>query len=191
MTVLLCFLSCSCLAEADSLLFLIVRQMAYLTLHWDVSSRVFNPLCCLQACVLFFFFYGKHFFRLFCHWGNWLDSSAHWQTVAFVFTVLDHWARRGREKVYSLLSTVRLFSLCGILLATSCMEPFHKPGCLCLGKRHRLILHIAQLFSGQQSLLTVSLCRLMWRKQWIQIYIRSLMSVNLEYHQILMISIVY
>lgn len=112
----------------------------------DISLSIETCLPQFWSIVLFTgpCFLWEALFRLFCHWGNWLDSSAYWQTVAFVFTVLDHWARRGREKVYSLLSPVRLFSLCGILLATSCMEPFQKRGCLRFGKRHRLVLHISR-----------------------------------------------
>lgn len=155
-----CLLFCSHSVEADSI-FLTSNDISHFPLRlclpafWSIA--LFTGPC----------FLWEALFRLSCHLGNWLDSPAHWQTVAFVFTVLDHWARRGREKVYSLLSPVRLFSLCGILLATSCMEPFQTRGCLCFGKRHRLVLHIAQLLYQTQILLTVSLCFLMCEERWM------------------------
>lgn len=131
-------------------------QIIYLTFHWDVSCWFLN------LCIVFSM---RSTFRafFFSHWGNWSDSSAQWQTVAFVFTVLDHWARRGREKVYSLLSPVRLFSLCGILLATSCMEPFQRRSCLCFGKKTQTCFAYCLAFT-RHKFFSLSLCTCCYTK---------------------------
>lgn len=87
-------------------------------------------------------------FNLEHFWGFFLIEVTGWSRFC-VHCAGSLSMEREVESVFSLLSPVCLFSLCGILLATSCMESFQRRGSPFFGKDTELFCILVCFFQTQ------------------------------------------